>query len=150
MSDRARHVLRIGSYAVALSALIGSSAAAAESLTVLERSIGRVILASDKYALGGLKVAKAIDEEYKAVRRLPVEQRVRFFWSVLMNVPLDAGYSLDFHELIARDCSREFEQEITTFLNKPWEGGPPERQARLARRTLETLQRMRARKAAQQ
>jgi hypothetical protein len=105
---------------------------------------------SDKYAAGGLLVSKSIDTEYKTVRRLPVEQRVRFFWSVLVNVPLDAGYSIDFVELIARDCPREFEQEITPFLNQPWDGGPPQRQARLARRTLETLQLIRARKAAQQ
>jgi hypothetical protein len=138
------------SAAVILGSLLGSGAATAESRPLLERSIGRVLLASDAYPLGRLKVSEAIDREYKTVRRLPVEQRVRFFWTVLMNVPLDAGYSLDLVELIARDCGREFEQEITAFLKRDWEGGPPQPQADIAKRTLTSLQLLRARKAAQQ
>ena len=136
MSDHVRIALRLGCCGVILFGLVRPGTAVADSLTLLERSVGQVILASDEYAAGGLLVSQAIDTEYKTLRRLPVEQRVRFFWSVLVNVPLDAGHSIDFVEFVARDCPREFEEEIPTFLNKPWEGGPPERQARLARRTL--------------
>ena len=138
------------SVAVILGTFVGSGAATAESRPLLERSIGRVLLVSDEYPNGRLKVAEAIDREYNTVRRLPVDQRVRFFWAVLMNVRLDAGYSVDLVELIARDCDREFEQEITAFLKRDWEGGPPQPQADIAKRTLTSLQILRSRKAAQQ
>ena len=129
-----------------LSALLGSSEGATKSEALLERSIGRVMLASDRYPAGGAPVSDAIEKEYKAVQALPASQRVRFFWSVLMNVRLDAGYSVDLVELIARDSPLEFERELKAFLERDWEGGPPQPQADIATKTLKSLQLIRSRK----
>ena len=127
-----------------LFALACTTAAGNDQATlVLERSIGRVILASDKYPYGSPRVADVIDEEYETIRKLPINQRVRFFWSVLMNATLDASYSIDFVELIARDCPDAFAAEIKTFLGKNWEFGPPQPHADIAKRTLATLEALR-------
>ena len=130
---------------VVLCALLATASIAAQSTATLERSVGRLILENDRYPYGGLLIAKSVDREYNNIRRLPVQQRVRFFWSVLMNIRPDAGYSVDLHELIARDCPAEFEREIEMFLKRDWSAGPPQPQADIAKRTLLTLQMLRER-----
>ena len=129
-----------------LFALLGSSEGATKSEALLEKSVGRVILESDRYPAGGAPVSDAIEREYRAVQALPTSQRVRFFWSVLMNVRVDAGYSVDLVELIARDCPLEFDRELKAFLERDWEGGPPQPQADIATKTLKSLQLIRVRK----
>ena len=133
---------------VVLCALLGTTAVGAESTPTLARSIGRVILESDRYPYGSHRVAEAIENEYRNTRKLPVTQRVRFFWSVMMNVRLDASYSVELVELIAHDCPEEFEDELLAFINKKRAMPQPEPQTSFARRMLQSLQMIRARNEA--
>src|SRR5688572_5474076 len=86
--------------------LMSGAVGAADQSAVLERAVGRVVLESDRYPLGSHLVSDVIAREYKSVKRLPERDRVRFFWSVLMNVPLDASYMTELVGLIANDCSK--------------------------------------------
>ena len=114
----------------------------------VESSIGRVIMESDKYPHGSHFVSDAIDREYVTVRDLPVTERVQFFWSILMNVKLDASYSVELAELIARDCPNEFEQELTAFIEGEGNLPPPEPQTARAKGMLLSLQHLRGRSPA--
>ena len=129
---------------VVLCSLLATASIPVQSTATLERSVGRLILENDRSPYGGLGISEAVDREYNNVKGLPVQQRVRFFWSVLMNIRPDAGYSVDLLELIARDCPAEFERELRMFLKRDWSLGPPQPQADIARRTLTSLQLLRA------
>lgn len=130
---------------VALCVLLATADAAGQTSATLERSIGRVILESDKYPHGAHFVSAAIEREHNRIRKLRVQERVRFFWSVLMNVRLDASYLVELVELIARDCPQEFERELVTFINKNRTLPPPEPQTSIAQGTLTTLRLIRVR-----
>jgi len=54
-----------------LCTLFAATSLAAESTAALERSIGRVILESDKYPHGAHFVSAASDRDYKSIRKLP-------------------------------------------------------------------------------
>lgn len=131
--------------------MVSATTAAAgkdQSTLALERSVGRVILMSDNYPRGSYKLADAIVKEYETVRNLPVNQRVRFFWAVLMNVTmvrLDASFSVELVEMIAHDCPEEFERELLAFINEKSTLPPPEPQTSTAKRMLSSLQMYRER-----
>lgn len=132
--------MRVGEFSLyVVLALAAGPACSVDDPAALERSIGRVILESDRYPHGSHRVSEAIEQEYDKIRDFPESHRVRFFWSVLMNAPLDGSYFTELARLIAKDCPEAFKSEIRAFLSKPWEGGPPQPEADIARRTLATL-----------
>lgn len=131
-----------------VAALLSATSIACSSTAILERSVGRVILESDRYPYGAHHVSTAIEREYENVRGLPVSERMRFFWSVMMNVSLDASYSVEFAELIARDCPEQYQSKLVQFIEEmEHEGGlpPAEPQTSTAKRMLETLRLLRPR-----
>ena len=95
---------------------------------IVADSMGELILYQDelnRYKDGsnffgpGFYLSVKLEDIYrKRIVDLPLEDRISFFWSVMVNIDMNGTYLEDFYWLLFDDCGFEFIGVIDDFLDK--------------------------------
>ncbi len=91
-------------------------------------SVGKIISLSDAYhryeysdtnPFGEAQAFILFEEEYKKnIKSIPVEYRVKFFWSILWHLDLQGDHLTEFLKIIEEDCYKHFTDKLTFYIER--------------------------------
>jgi hypothetical protein len=103
----------------------GIAIASPNEKTVLERTIGALLLSHDqKLSYQNGPVAFAVDRIYNEffeafitrIKGLPVEDRVSFFWFAMWHLTFDGHIMMQFEKLVEGDCGDQFIARLEKYI----------------------------------
>ena len=136
--------------------LSGCAAASSGEATVVQNSIGKLLLSHDeKYSyqndlnpFGSAVIFDEFIEVYnKNIKGLKKEERLKFFWSAMWHLDFDGHYMFQFQKLILDDCGEEFIKKLEDYIKKETELQRNKTRLYLSEKVLAGLNSIKARRA---
>jgi len=89
-------------------------------------SVGKIILLNDSLVryeksptnpLGAAEAFLLFKSEYEnKIKKLSVESRMNFFWSIMWHISLGGGYMEEFQEIVFDDCGDFFVEKLEKYV----------------------------------